>query len=380
MYLILNFLFYFVFLNYFAIFAARKLIQLEKINVDSMNTQVVKTANQQANNNTMSSSTASASTTKSSAPKEILSGESFNPAKDLKYSKPKANSSGGKSVGILNASTNSATFISTPLMMTWGVSTFEDKKTGEKTYSMSLQFPGEEYNTPAIAKFRANLTKFEEKIKADALVNQKDWFGKTTLTAQHIDFQWTPMLKFAKGENGEPDHNKNPTLSVKIPIWEGVWNVELFDPSTRKIFPDPCNEHVTPVDLIAKGSHVAVVLQCGGVWFAGGKFGVTWKLFQAVVKPKTTLRGKCHINLSQDDKKLVESQEIDTISDDDIPKASNEVQDSDGEQEEEDTPVVTRVASVPVPAPAPVAEPVAAEVDSGAATGTKKVVKKVVKK
>ena len=46
---------------------------------------------------------------KSSAPKEILVGETFNPAKDLKYSKPKANTSGGKSVGILNASTNGAT-------------------------------------------------------------------------------------------------------------------------------------------------------------------------------------------------------------------------------------------------------------------------------
>jgi hypothetical protein len=194
------------------------------------------------------------------------------------------------------------------------------------------------------------------------------------------------MLKFAKGENGEPDHNKNPTLNVKIPIWEGVWNVELFDPSTRKIFPDSCNENVTPIDLIAKGSHVAVVLQCGGVWFAGGKFGVTWKLFQAVVKPKTTLRGKCHINLSQDDKKIVETQEIDTISDDDIPRASNEVQDSDGEQEEEEeSPAApARVASCAAPAqaptPAPAAPEPAADGDSGASAGTKKVVKKVVKK
>jgi len=357
-----------------------------------MNTQVVKTANQPPKPIIMSASSSSASAShasKSSAPKEILVGETFNPAKDLKYSKPKANSSGGKSVGILNASTNGATYISTPLMLTWGVSTFEDKKTGEKSYSMSLQFPGEEYNTPAITKFRANIVKFEEKVKADALANQKDWFGKTTLTQQHIDFQWTPMLKFAKGENGEPDHNKNPTLSVKMPIWEGVWNVELFDPSTRKIFPDPCNEHVTPLDLIAKGSHVAVVLQCGGVWFAGGKFGVTWKLFQAVVKPKTTLRGKCHINLSQDDKKLVETQEIDTISDDDI-RASNEVQDSDGEEEEEESSAApTRFAScaaptqaptpIPVAAPAPAPEP-AADGDSGASTGTKKIVKKVIKK
>ena len=313
------------------------------------------------------------STSKSSAPKEILSGETFNPDKDIKYSKPKVNASGGKSVGILNATTNGATYVSTPLMMTWGVSAFEDKKTGDKSYSMSLQFPSEEYNTPAIAKFRANVTKFEEKIKADALANQKEWFGKSTMTKDHIDMFWTPILKFAKGENGEPDHNKNPTLNVKMPIWEGVWNIELFDSQSRKIFPDATNEHVTPSDLIAKGSHVAVVLQCGGVWFAGGKFGVTWKLFQAVVKPKTTLRGKCHIQLSCDDKKIVETQELDTVSDDDIPVTQTE--DSDVEEEDECTP-----APAPTPTPAPAPAPAPATDDSSSGGGVKKIVKKIVKK
>ena len=319
---------------------------------------------------------------KPSAPKEILSGETFNPDKDIKYSKPKVNASGGKSVGILNATTNGATYVSTPLMMTWGISAFEDKKTGEKSYSMSLQFPGEEYNTAAIAKFRANIVKFEQKIKADALANQKEWFGKSTMTKDHIDMFWTPILKFAKGENGEPDQNKNPTLNVKMPIWEGVWNVELFDPQSRKIFPDAGNEHTTPVDLIAKGSHVAVVLQCGGVWFAGGKFGVTWKLFQAVVKPKTTLRGKCHIQLSCDDRKLVETQELDTVSDDDVPVTQTE--DSDNEEDEHELEDDSTPSAAPAPAPAPVAAPVpvaaAAADDSSTGGGAKKIVKKVVKK
>lgn len=329
----------------------------------------------------MSASTSSAS--KSSAPKEIISGETFNPSKDVKYSKPKVNSSGGKSIGVLNAITNSATYIATPLMMTWGVSEFSDKKTSEKTYSMSLQFPGEEYNTPAIARFRANIVKFEEKVKADALVNQKEWFGKSTMTADHVALFWTPMLKFSKGENGEPDHTKNPTLNVKLPIWDGTWNVELFDPQSRKIFPDSSNEHLTPVDLIAKGSHVAVVLQCGGIWFAGGKFGVTWKLFQGVVKPKTTLRGKCHIQLSNDDKKLVATQEIDTISDDDIPRSSTQAEDSDQEeeqeQEHEDDSTPTPVAA-PAPAPAPAPVVAAAAAQDADSSGTKKIVKKVVKK
>jgi hypothetical protein len=335
----------------------------------------------------MSAQSATKSSSKSSAPKEILSGEVFNPDKDIKYSKPKVNASGGKSVGILNATTNGATYVSTPLMMTWGVSAFEDKKTGDKSYSMSLQFPGEEYNTPAIARFRANIVKFEDKIKADALANQKEWFGKSTMTKDHIEMFWTPILKFAKGENGEPDHNKNPTLNVKMPIWEGVWNVELFDSQSRKIFPDSTNDHTTPVDLIAKGSHVAVVLQCGGVWFAGGKFGVTWKLFQAVVKPKTTLRGKCHIQLSCDDKKLVDTQELDTVSDDDVPVTQTEDSDvEDEEEEEEENNAPTRVAScpppapAPAPAPAPVAVPAPVVDDSSSGGGVKKIVKKVIKK
>ena len=322
--------------------------------------------------------------TKPSTVKEILSGETFNADRDTKYSKPKVNSSGGKSVGIVNSSTNGATYVSTPLMMTWGVSEFADKKTGEKTYSMSLQFPGDEYNTPEITRFRANIAKFEEKIKADALTNQKEWFGKSTMTKDHVDMFWTPILKFAKGENGEPDHKKNPTLNVKIPIWEGVWNIELFDPQSRKIFPDSSNEHLTPLDLIAKGSHVAVVLQCGGVWFADGKFGVTWKLFQAIVKPKTTLRGKCHIQLSCDDKKIVETQEIDTVSDDDVPSATHAEDSDEEEDEEEESPAApTKVASCAAPAPTPTPAPVAAAAasdDSSAGSGVKKVVKKIVKK
>ena len=48
--------------------------------------------------------------------KTILSGADFTPASDIKYSKPKVDARGGKSVGILNASSNGATYISTPLM------------------------------------------------------------------------------------------------------------------------------------------------------------------------------------------------------------------------------------------------------------------------
>ena len=304
-----------------------------------------------------------------SANKEIISGDSFTPSKDIKYSKPKVNASGGKSIGILNGATNSALYISTPLMMTWGVNEYEDKKSNEKTYSMSLQFPGDEYSTKAIEKFRTNFVDFEKKIKEDALTNQKEWFGKTNMKSETIDILWSPMLNYTKDkETGEPDLTKNPTIRLKMPIWEGVWNIELYDPSGKKLFPDPNNDAILPSDLIAKGSQVAVVMQCGGIWFAGGKFGVTWKLFQAVVKPKSTLKGKCHILLSSEEKQKVETQEIDPTSDDDVRAPVTATEDSD---DEESAPVKVQVAAKVVePEPEPVSE----------APAVKKVVKKVVKK
>lgn len=39
------------------------------------------------------------------------------------------------------------------------------------------------------------------------------------------------------------------------------------------------------------------MLQCGGIWFAGGKFGITWKPYQMIVKPKHQLTpGVCHLS------------------------------------------------------------------------------------
>ena len=68
---------------------------------------------------------------------------------------------------------------------------------------------------------------------------------------------------------------------------------------------DVNDKGVLPTELVPKQTHIATVMQCGGLWFANGKFGVTWKLFQAVVKPRASLAGKCHISLSQKDKETM---------------------------------------------------------------------------
>jgi hypothetical protein len=109
----------------------------------------------------------------------IISGVTMNPETDIKYAKVKVNNSGGKSVSILNAATNAALNIQTPLMLTWGVNENTDKKTGEvQSYTMALQFPSDEYKTTHVSKFFTAIQAFEAKVKRDAITNSKEWFGK----------------------------------------------------------------------------------------------------------------------------------------------------------------------------------------------------------
>jgi hypothetical protein len=126
---------------------------------------------------------------------------------------------------------------------------------------------------------------------------------------------------------------------------------------------------LTPLDFIKKGTNLAVIITCGGLWFANGKFGVTWKLAQAMVqKPKPSLLDECLIKLKPTDKaRLKDTPPVDPNEENDAPLRGTIVDDSDDEDEE-----------VVVPPPPPqevVKEQVAEEIVSVAAP-KKKVVKK----
>jgi hypothetical protein len=161
-------------------------------------------------------------------------------------------------------------------------------------------------------------------------------------------------------------------MSVKVPCYNDKWDVELYDTKYNQIFPSE-DSTLTPVDFVPKLSKVASTIQCTGVWIGGKGWGLTWKLIQAVVKPKESedIRGKCQIKLSEDDKKTIETQEVDfeDPDNDDIPAPTKvpvdtTVEDSDEENAE---PVKKPKLVIEVPVETPVEAP-------------KTVVKKVVKK
>ena len=292
---------------------------------------------------------------------------------DINYTKPKINNVGGKSIGILNKKTNKGLFVSTPLMLTWGINEYVDEASGKRTYDMSLQFPNEEYTTSEIKQFLENMISFEKKIKEDAISNSKEWMNKAKITPDVVDALFTPILKYPKDpQTGDPDTTRSPTIRIKIPYWEGEWKCELYDMNKSQLFPS--NSDITPAELMTKGSNTATVIQCGGIWFANGKFGVTWKLLQAVVKPKQSLKGQCFINLSKEEKTKMETSNPDEDEVNDI--VAKVVNDTDDEDEpspevksEESPPKVEEEITTPTK------DKPAEELEAPAAT-KKKVVRK----
>ena len=226
----------------------------------------------------------------------VINATDFTPSKDVGYNKPRVNKAGGKAVSIVNNTTRRQLMITTPLMLTWGVNERRDESSGRVSYDMSLQFPKESYATPETTAFLEAMEAFDSPILFDAIKNSKEWFNKAKLTDGQVDVLFNRMLYWPKDkETGERRADSAPTLRVKIDYWDQAFNCEIYNVDQTPLFPSKSDASLMPSDFISKGSNVACVLKCGGVYFVNGKFGVTWRLVQAVVKPRASIAGRCNI-------------------------------------------------------------------------------------
>jgi len=278
----------------------------------------------------------------------IIEGINFN-CVDAIYRAAKINANGGKNIRIVNKSSQSALRLSTPVMLTWGASDYVEPGAshGNGKYEMALQFPTEEYKTQDAELFLENIKRFEAKIRDDAFKNSKEWFGKQHKSPDIIDELFTPMLKYPKIKGtSEPDLTKAPTIRLKVPCYDGDWKVEIYDEECSKLYPSKENTQITPLDYLKKGTNVACIIQCAGIWFTNGKFTVTWQLVQALVqKPRESIVGKCFIKINPKEKEALkqkviteESFEPDEEVVQKVQQTSTSIDVVDSDEEDDETP------------------------------------------
>jgi hypothetical protein len=177
-------------------------------------------------------------------------------------------------------------------------------------------------------------------------------------------------------------------------MYDGRWNVEIYNTKSQMEF--PADDASTPMDHIPPRSQVACVLQCGGIWIGGKGWGLTWKLFQCVVKKNQqamSLRGVCNVVLDPADVEGGATEETSPapvvatptpvaapVVAPKAPVVASPIVEDDGVEDEPAAPAPAPVKVEETVAPTKVEAPVVQEEPVAATTTVKKVVKKVVKK
>jgi hypothetical protein len=289
------------------------------------------------------------------------------------YSAPKANPTGGKVVNLYNKHAKEYLTIAAPLMGAWSAQEGKtDKGEPNGKYTMSLQFSKGEYATPETNKFLEQLKLLENKVKADAIIYSKEWFGKEVKSMEVMEEKFNSMLKYPKIKGSEvKNYDAPPSLTIKLPCWKDVWQTSVFDDEYTPLYvkgkfaPD-----VTPLQFLTSSGkspiQVIPLIQSGGIWIANGKASITWNLKQVIVrKPKTSAISDdtCFLTVKCSDLEALKTEPQPEIEHNDH-SVSALVEDSDGEEEyclppPEPAPVVAPVAQVvapPEPAVAPVAQ------------------------
>ena len=233
----------------------------------------------------------------------------------VKYMTPKINDKGGKAINVISTQTNRTLTVTTPLLMTWGVSDFADEK-GEQDgkFMISMVFPNDDYGTAATRTLLEKIKNFEEKFLDDAVKNSESWFGEK-MSREIVKHMFFPILKYPKNKDTKKfDYSKQPTIKAKVPVYNGKWDIEIYDTKSQLIFPNS-NPDMTPMDFIPKNSTVACVLAFTQVWVGGKGMGIQLKLVQCIVKPRENVStiGKCQIMLSQEDLSVLEN-DADTMT------------------------------------------------------------------
>ena len=238
----------------------------------------------------------------------------------FKYSEPKILTSGAKSVYI-NYSTGKLR-IQTPLMyLPYGVSEggFEDKNAKvdptkkEKKYDLTLSFKGHDEN-PKIETFLNKLKEIETKVIDDAFQNRELWF-KDDFDGQKIIVtkMFSPIIKVDKDKNtGKVVGKYPPTIRFKLPYdnENDKFKFNSFDMDDETI-------DLSEILSKLKGGKAILIVELNSIWFAGGKFGCTWKLI--------TGKFKCSENNS-----------VKFIVDSDTEKADNSKDEEDDDDEIEE--------------------------------------------
>ena len=156
----------------------------------------------------------------------------------------------------------------------FGLSVFDKIPGAAPKYSVELNLRGydDPSGNPKIAGIYSALNALDEFMIEQGVKNSKAWF-KADLKADMVRMFYTPTLRFAKDAEGNLKPYP-PTLKIQLRKRDGKFETAVYDDKKRPLTDVPLE------DVLVKKAFLTALIQCTGVWFAGGKFGLSWKAIQ----------------------------------------------------------------------------------------------------
>ena len=209
----------------------------------------------------------------------IVQSASFSASK-VSISQPKVLDSGGK-LAYLNYGDARSLVMQTPsLPSPFGLNVFD--KNGPPKYSLDLALRG--YNgatpNPKVKAFFDALTSLDEFMIDQGVKNSKLWF-KADMKREVVQAFYTPTVKFGRDKEGnQTPYPPNVKLQLRRTRDGAGFEAEFYDEKSKT------NPNAKPIkdvpveEMLVKKVEVTALMQCTGVWFAGGKYGLSWKAVQ----------------------------------------------------------------------------------------------------
>jgi hypothetical protein len=209
---------------------------------------------------------------------------------NVTFGTPKTLDNGGKSIYV--GINNKPLIIQTPEMEApFGMSTWNTDKAETNKCTIELSFKGNDTNK-AMDNFYKMLESLDTKLIEEGMTNSASWFKKKYNTTEVVEALYTHMLKHYKDKDtGEISDKYPPKFRLSVPFKEGKIACPIYDK----------NKELVELADIDKGSKVTAIIQCQGIWVAGGKFGCSWKVIQLLVAPPATFKGFAFKDVENED-------------------------------------------------------------------------------
>ena len=203
----------------------------------------------------------------------VVTSSNFNSQK-ISFSAMKMLDSGGKQAYV---NYDGAMFVmqTTSCRVPFGMSVFD--KAGPVKYSVDITLDGYDDPSSKMGKFYTMLSALDEFMIEQGVRNSKQWF-KSELSRDVIKAFYTPVLKWSKDKDGNvKPYPPNVKLNLRKKRDSTDFEVQCYDDQRTLYRGIPLEE------LLGRNAQMTSLIQCTGVWVAGSKYGLSWKLVQAVI-------------------------------------------------------------------------------------------------